>query len=480
MDVAPPALSTVPPLDAVLAAAQVEFEEHPVTRMLVFLPDAIGTALCRDFQSELALVEMETQVRVELRSMVPAKTPVCFASMFTGALPDAHGIRRYERPVLVCDTLFDALARAGRRVAIVAVRESSMDTIFRNRDIDYYSEDDDSAVESRASGLIEQDRHDLVVAYQQAYDDCLHRTSHRSPEALAAFRRHLADFNSLAFMAGMFWGRHDHALLFAPDHGAHDDAAGRGTHGDNIPDDMEVTHFWGLRAESRLRRERLMQRLGESRLRSARLRAAGLMPAHPVRDRQLPGDRPMKILFLGDSLTEGTVGSGFIPFLDDFIPHHNHDYVNLGANGDTIGGLRRRAEALDQSVRGDAAFVWIGTNDVLMHPDWQDNAEQAEADYAALLAAVKPRVRRLWSVAPLIASQARAAEFKHALDRSAEMMRRVAEGAGATWVDLAPVFSEQPEHDYTIDGAHLGPDGARLVAGWLIGLIDNFACGGPA
>ena len=33
--------------------------------------------------------------------------------------------------------------------------------------------------------------------------------------------------------------------MFCPDHGGHD-SEGRGTHGEDIPDDMEIVHFLGL------------------------------------------------------------------------------------------------------------------------------------------------------------------------------------------------------------------------------------------
>jgi hypothetical protein len=266
MGVPPPALSSAPALEPVLAAARNELEGRPVERMLVYLPDAIGTAFYRDYLSDFVLVEDRAPVRIELRSMTPAKTPVCFASMFTGGMPEEHGIRKYERPVLACDTLFDAMARAGKRTALVAVKDSSMDIIFRNRDIDYFTEENDAAVTARANVLIYQNRHDLVVVYHQEYDDCLHRTSHRSTEAMAAFRRHIMSFYVLADTAGLFWRKSDYAVLFAPDHGAHDDGDGRGTHGVlsptqflDIPDDMEVTHFWGLHAESRRRIDQLRQ-----------------------------------------------------------------------------------------------------------------------------------------------------------------------------------------------------------------------------
>jgi len=180
--------------------------------------------------------------------MMPPKTPVCFASMFTGAPPEVHGIRKYERPVLTCDTLFDALARAGKRAAIVAVKDCSMDIIFRNRPIDYFTEDDDQQVTGRALELVRDDKHDFIVAYNQEYDDTLHRTRHDGPEALAAARRHVETFERLLQATEESWAAHGRVLIFAPDHGAHfDSAKGKGDHGEDIPEDMDVLHFWRVR-----------------------------------------------------------------------------------------------------------------------------------------------------------------------------------------------------------------------------------------
>jgi hypothetical protein len=173
---------------------------------------------------------------------------VSFASMFTGAAPEQHGITKYEKPVLQCDTVFDALARAGRRVAIVAVKGSSVDTIFRGRNVDYFSEDYDPQVTARTEALLKEGVHDVVLAYLQEYDDTLHRTTPFSPDALQAMRNNIAAFDHLCTILDRAWARHDRAILFCPDHGGHIDAdTGRGTHGSPSPDDLEVLHFLGLR-----------------------------------------------------------------------------------------------------------------------------------------------------------------------------------------------------------------------------------------
>ncbi len=247
MNVELPAQSSSDVLDAVISAAQKELSGQRVERFLVYAPDAIGLYLYRDYRDLFASVLRWAPVEVALCSMVPAKTPVCFASMFTGAMPIVHGITRPTRPVLSCDTLFDALTRAGKKVAIVAVEDSSIDLIFRHRSLDYFSENYDEAVTNRTSELIESKSHDFILAYHQEYDDVMHKTTPRSPEALDALKRHIRSFSIIAEATEEYWRQYRRAVLFAPDHGTHIDVTtGKGTHGEEIPEDLEVAHFFGF------------------------------------------------------------------------------------------------------------------------------------------------------------------------------------------------------------------------------------------
>jgi hypothetical protein len=169
--------------------------------------------------------------------------------MFTGAGPAEHGIKKYEKPVLGCDTVFDAFARAGKRVALIAVKGSSIDTIFRGRNVDYFSEDYDPEVIARAAVVIEKGMHDIVFAYVQEYDDTLHRTTPFSDPALQAMRNNIAAFDHICQVIDRAWAGYDRAILFCPDHGAHvDPTTGRGTHGLPTPEDLEVLHFFALRS----------------------------------------------------------------------------------------------------------------------------------------------------------------------------------------------------------------------------------------
>ncbi len=244
MGVARPGLCRCGPIAGVLAAAggigQVE-------RCLVYAPDAMGAVLFASQADLLSRVSAAAPVTAALRSVFPPKTPVCFASMFTGAPPEVHGIRAYERPVLECDTLFDSLIRAGKRPAIVSVKDASTDIIFRGRDMDYFSEPADDDVTARAIELLESDRHDLILVYHQEYDDLLHESEPFAAGALAAAGRHVDAFSRLAMVALERWRGRQSLVAFAPDHGAHvDPRTGRGAHGEDMPDDMEVLHFFAF------------------------------------------------------------------------------------------------------------------------------------------------------------------------------------------------------------------------------------------
>ncbi|MDM7992244.1 MAG: alkaline phosphatase family protein [Candidatus Fermentibacter sp.] len=245
--------SECPASEEILTAAGPSLRGR-VRRALVYAPDAIGRVQTRRFPGLRDSILANAPYSFPMRAAFPPKTPVCFAGMFTGAGPGVHGIRRYEKPVLACDTLFYAVIRGGGRAAIVAVEDSSIDMIFRGRDVDYRPEPDDGSVLDSALELIRRDGHDLVVVYQQDYDDLLHRADPFGPEALPALEGHVRAFGLLSEAVREHWAGHPRVSVFAPDHGAHLDAgSGRGDHGLDIPDDMEVEHFWDLDPAAALR-----------------------------------------------------------------------------------------------------------------------------------------------------------------------------------------------------------------------------------
>jgi len=254
------------PLEPVVAKAEQELGGQPAERVLVYAPDAIGRHLYEPYSNEFDTVRWHAPLEVELTSMVPSITPVCFASMFTGLQPQDHCITGPVKPVLAVDTLFDMLIRAGKRTALIAPDGSSMSLIFGGRGPEHKPEspwrpiagiDDgpmhritvqyDAQVSVVALRLIREDRFDVIVAYHMQYDDLLHLSGPFSPEALLAFRLHLASFDRLASAARTAWQGRSHALCFVSDHGAHwDEEKQMGNHGTELPEDMDLVHFWGV------------------------------------------------------------------------------------------------------------------------------------------------------------------------------------------------------------------------------------------
>jgi hypothetical protein len=247
MQIKPPDISNTELLDILIEKSRNIYNINRIEKCLIYAPDAIGLYMYEKYMNMFTGTDEQSVSAIPLLSVYPPKTPVCFASMFTGATPEVHGIRTYERPVLLCDTIFDALVRADRKVAIVATVDSSIDLIFRNRSIDYFSEENDDCAVDRAIYLLNTSHHDFIVVYNQQYDDVMHETQPESKEALEALKKHIDSFNKLKLMYNKHWGRYDRLIAFTPDHGAHiSNHDGKGTHGEDIPQDMQVIHFYEI------------------------------------------------------------------------------------------------------------------------------------------------------------------------------------------------------------------------------------------
>lgn len=104
------------PSESVLGFASKELNGGKIEKMLLFCPDAIGDVQCKRFPEIFAGVEKLSDVFLPGVSVMQCVTPVCYATIFSGASPSVHGIRTYEKPVLKIETLFDILAEAGKNI----------------------------------------------------------------------------------------------------------------------------------------------------------------------------------------------------------------------------------------------------------------------------------------------------------------------------------------------------------------------------
>lgn len=229
--------------------------EGKTQRAVLFCADALGEHQRQHFREDFQEIEKVAGFRIRSVSVLPSVTPVCYATIFSGAAPCAHGIQKYEKPVLQIETLFDVFAKAGKNVAVLSVNTSSIDTIFRKRQVDYYSfhfnrpgemtGSDDKAMEFTRR-FIQEDAYDLIVCYMTNYDHQMHHFGPFSPEA--AEQAHLAAkrFKQLQEDMDKYWAKYNRALVFVPDHGGHNTDETHGGHGSDLPEDMIVNHYYRI------------------------------------------------------------------------------------------------------------------------------------------------------------------------------------------------------------------------------------------
>ena len=226
-------------------------------RVLIHNPDAVGMWLYQAYPDAFEPVLKHTQLTVPFKTVMPSVTPVCFVTMYTGALPEVHGIQSYTKPVIKIDTFFDAVLRAGKKVAMIVTPNCSLARVFLERDIDFYHVDTEQAAVVKAQELILKDEHDVICVYTFMFDTLTHRAGTESPETLEALYRQGVFFDTLVSTVKRRWKQHNTLIAFSPDHGAHDVPAGevkygskgnihKGTHGTDMTEDLNILHYFGV------------------------------------------------------------------------------------------------------------------------------------------------------------------------------------------------------------------------------------------
>ncbi len=215
-----------------------------VDRLFMYNPDAIAQWIFRKYPQLFKEVTELCETEVPFRTVMPSVTPVCFGTMYTGAQPAVHGIQKYEKPVIHIDTLFDAMIRAGKKCAIVADDRCSMGKIFLEREMDYYLFDSVDKVNAKAAQLILEDRYDFLAVYNGNYDAVMHKKGPESLEALSEGRANSRTFATFHAMIREHWTAHTTLMGFAMDHGCHEIDEDCGSHGLDMPEDLNIVHSY--------------------------------------------------------------------------------------------------------------------------------------------------------------------------------------------------------------------------------------------
>ena len=228
----------------ITGAADLVWNRAHADRVVMYNPDAVALYLYQKYTALYAPLMEIAPLAVPVLSVMPSVTPVCFASMYTGAVPEIHGICRYEKPVLTTDTIFDACVRAGKKCAIVSTEGDSMSKIFLERPMDYYLYPTVEEVNEKAFEILTDNPYDLVAIYNRDYDSTMHKHGPESEEARAHLAANCRTFRQIHDTLRKFCPHERIALAFAPDHGCHAIDGGCGSHGLDMEEDMNVFHFW--------------------------------------------------------------------------------------------------------------------------------------------------------------------------------------------------------------------------------------------
>ena len=212
-------------------------------RAVLYHADAVGLYMWQKYTDLLAPVYKHSSLSLPMLSTVESVTPVAHATMYTGLDPEGHGIQTYVRPQLTCDTLFDQLLAAGKKVAIVAQDDSTFLHIFAGRNLDYFEAPNGLAVQEKALELIAEDKYDVISIHTFDYDNAAHAFGPESKQALNAVSLEAEGFDRIAEALKKNPG-HRTLLTYSPDHGQHPVAGGRGAHGSKQIEDMNVLHFF--------------------------------------------------------------------------------------------------------------------------------------------------------------------------------------------------------------------------------------------
>ncbi len=235
------------PNELILAKAKATLGKKKIDRAVLYNPDAVALYLYQKYTEMFAKAAAVSDLAIPMLSVMPSVTPVCFASMYTGVMPETHGIRKYEKPVLKTDTLFDYFIKAGKKCAIVSTEGDSISKIFLEREMDYFIYDEVEEVNKKALELIDEDIYDLIVIYNGNYDGTMHKFGPESPEAMSALEHNINFYSVLSENINKKWTQHDVLYGFMPDHGCHEIDGGCGSHGLDMEEDMNIIHFYKIK-----------------------------------------------------------------------------------------------------------------------------------------------------------------------------------------------------------------------------------------
>ena len=215
-------------------------------RLLLYNPDAVALWLYQKYTALFDGVLLNTQ----LRAARTLRDAVGHAGLLRLDVCRRHALKSTgiqattSSPFSAWRRCSTPLWPPAKPPAIVSTEGDSISKSLE-RDSDYFIIKRPTNATAKSAELIELGRHRLITVYNRNFDGTMHRHGRRPGiargAALTTPPPSRADRDGAARLGGTLCRR------FLPDHGCHEIDGGCGSHGLDMPEDMNIVHFYGLR-----------------------------------------------------------------------------------------------------------------------------------------------------------------------------------------------------------------------------------------
>jgi lysophospholipase L1-like esterase len=218
--------------------------------------------------------------------------------------------------------------------------------------------------------------------------------------------------------------------------------------------------------------------------------AAILIAASAQADEPLGLKKGDRIVFLGDSITQGGVGpKGYVTMIKTALAEKHKDLgvevIGAGISGNKVPDLQKRLDRDVISKKPSVVVVYIGINDVWHgenDPSRGTSKERFEEGLRDVIGRIKGSGARVVLCTPTVIGEKKAGGNKldAQLDEYAGISRKVAADTGSKLCDLRKAFvdhlaANNPDDKdrgvLTTDRVHLNEAGNRLVADTVLGVL---------
>jgi isoamyl acetate esterase len=205
----------------------------------------------------------------------------------------------------------------------------------------------------------------------------------------------------------------------------------------------------------------------------------------------LPLKKGDKIVFLGDSITQGGGGpNGYVTLIRNALADKHKDLgieiVNAGISGNKVPDLQRRLDKDVIAKKPTLVVIYIGINDVwhgLTDPARGSSKEKFEEGLKEIIGKIKDNGARVVLCTPTVIGEktggANKADSK--LDEYSDISRRIAKELKLPLCDLRKAFVDNLKENnkenkdrgvLTADTVHLNEAGNKVVAETMLKTID--------